>query len=163
MLTHLARAQPARPALLYERGPRYTFAELEAEARLIARGLIARGVQSGERVVVWATNVPEWVVLQFALAKIGAIFVTANTLLRARDIDYLLRQCGASTLVTIGGFRDLDYLAALDHIGATRRAIPTIERLILIDRGDETIPAGFIPYGALRDDAAAVPIKLSRL
>ncbi len=157
MLTHLALAQPARPALLYERGPRYTFAELEAEARLIARGLIARGVQPGERVVVWATNVPEWVVLQFALAKIGAILVTANTLLRARDIDYLLRQCEASTLVTIRGFRDLDYLAALDQIGATRRAIPTLERLILIDRGDEAVPAGFIPYGALRDDADAVP------
>ncbi len=154
MLAHLARALPDRPALLYERGPRYTFAELEAEARLIARGLMARGVQPGERVVVWATNVPEWVVLQFALAKIGAILVTANTLLRAKDIDYLLRQCEAATLVTIRGFRDLDYVAALDQIGATRRAIPGLDRLILIDRDDGPVPPGFIRYDALRADAA---------
>mgnify|MGYP003694406897 CR=1 FL=1 len=49
--------------------------------------------------MVWATNVPEWIVLQFALAKIGAILVTVNTSLRARDIDYLLRQSEAATLV----------------------------------------------------------------
>jgi fatty-acyl-CoA synthase len=156
LLSHLARQQSARPALLYERGLRYTFARLEAEARLIARGLIARGVQPGERVVVWATNVPEWVVLQFALAKIGAILVTANTLLRAGDIDYLLRQSEAATLITIRGFRDLDYLGALEEIGATRGAIPALERLILIDPSDGAVPSGFIPYDALRDDADGV-------
>ena len=57
--------------------------------------------------------------LQFALAKIGAILVTANTSLRARDIDYLLRQSEAATLVTISGFRDVDYVAELGKIGAT--------------------------------------------
>ena len=79
------RREPAGiHALLYEAGPRYTFRELEREARTIARGLMACGVAPGERVVLWATNVPEWVVLQFALAKIGAILVTANTALRAK-------------------------------------------------------------------------------
>ena len=57
--------------------------------------------------VVWATNVPEWIVLQFALAKVGAILVTANTSLRAKDIDYLLRQSEAATIVTISGFRQV--------------------------------------------------------
>ena len=110
LLTELAAALPGNPALLYESSPRFTFAELEREARTIARGLMAEGVEPGERVVLWATNVPEWVVLQFALAKIGAILVTANTALRARDIDYLLRQSEAATLVTIRGFRDVDYV-----------------------------------------------------
>ncbi len=117
LLTNLAQALPARPALVYEDGPRYTFAELETEARLVARGLIALGVERGERVVVWATNVPEWIVLQFALAKIGAILVTANTSLRASDIDYLLRQSEAATLVTIRGFRDVDYVARWTRSG----------------------------------------------
>src|SRR5712691_8296921 len=85
LLTRLARALPDREALVYSPGPRYTFDALEREARTIARGLMALGVRSGERVVLWATNVPEWVVLQFALAKAGAILVTANTSLRARD------------------------------------------------------------------------------
>ena len=92
LLTRLARALPSHDALVYAGGPRYTFAQLDHEAHTIARGLSAIGVEPGERVVVWATNVPEWVVLQFALAKIGAILVTANTSLRPRDIDYLLRH-----------------------------------------------------------------------
>jgi fatty-acyl-CoA synthase len=160
LLTNLARAMAARPALLYEDGPRLTFAELEAEARLVARGLIARGVEPGERVVVWATNVPEWVVLQFALAKIGAILVTANTALRARDIDFLLRQSEAATLVTIRGFRSVDYVSALEEIGATRGAIPGLVRLIFIRRGDEAVPPGFSPYEHLRADAFRVPDQI---
>src|ERR1700704_6252276 len=88
LLTRLAHALPASDALVYADGPRYTFESLEREARTIGRGLIALG----DRVVLWATNVPEWVVVQFALAKIGAILVTANTSLRAKEIEYVLRQ-----------------------------------------------------------------------
>ena len=62
---------------------------------------------------VWATNVPEWIVLQFALAKIGAILVTVNTSLRAREIEYLLRQSETSMLFTIAGFKGVDYMAEL--------------------------------------------------
>jgi fatty-acyl-CoA synthase len=156
LLTSLSGALPSQPALLYENGPRYTFAELEQEARLVARGLIAHGVRPGERVVVWATNVPEWIVLQFALAKAGAILVTANTSLRAKEIDYLLRQSEAATIVTISGFRGVDYVAALEEIGATRGRIPGLERLMFVSRGDETAPSGFIDYRALRTGGASV-------
>jgi len=152
LLTHLARALPERPALLYENGPRYTFADLEREARLVARGLIGHGIRPGERVVVWATNVPEWIVLQFALAKVGAILVTANTSLRANEIEYLVRQSGAATLVTISGFRGVDYVAALEEIRLTRGGI----RLYFIPRGTEVIPDGFTPYADLRTAAAGV-------
>jgi len=154
LLTHLAKALPAHEALVYAEGPRYTFESLDREARTIARGLIALGVEPGERVVVWATNVPEWVVLQFALAKIGAILVTANTSLRSKDIDYLLRQSEAATLVTIRGFRDVSYVSALADIGAvggTSGAIPTLKRVIYIGADP---PAGYIPYDALRANAA---------
>jgi fatty-acyl-CoA synthase len=155
LLTSLSRALPSQPALLYDNGPRYTFAELEEEARLVARGLIAHGVQPGERVVVWATNVPEWIVLQFALAKAGAILVTANTSLRAKEIDYLVRQSEAATIVTISGFRGVDYVAALQEIGASRGQIPGLERLVFVSRGDEKTPTGFIDYQTLRTDGAA--------
>jgi fatty-acyl-CoA synthase len=153
LLTLLARALPANEALVYDGGPRYTFEALEQEARTTARGLIALGVQPGERVVVWATNVPEWVVLQFALAKIGAILVTANTSLRAKDISYLLRQSEAATLITIPGFRDLDYVAELGQAGAISGAIPGLERLVCI--GKEA-PAGFIPYRELAERSERV-------
>src|SRR5215467_1239351 len=113
LLTLLSGALPEHDALVYVDGPRYTFDTLECEARTIARGLVALGVEPGERVVLWATNVPEWVVLQFALAKIGAILVTANTSLRSKDIAYLLAQSEAATVVTIRGYRQIDYVDAL--------------------------------------------------
>src|SRR5262249_21326455 len=153
LMTRLARALPDREALVYAGGPRYTFAALDREARTIARGLIAQGVEPGERVVLWATNVPEWVVLQFALAKLGAVLVTANTSLGARDIDYLIRQSEAATVIAIRGFRDVDYVDALNEIGAPASRIPTLRRLIFI--GDAA-PDGFVPYGALREGAARV-------
>src|ERR1044071_4861656 len=117
LLTRLAETLPNNEALVYsERGLRLTFAELESEARLVARGLMACGVERGERVALWATNVPEWVTLQFALAKIGAILVTVNTSLRANEVDYLLKQSETSTLITISGFRDVDYVATVYEI-----------------------------------------------
>ena len=151
LLTRLARSLPDREALVYGDGPRFTFATLEQEARTIARGLMALGVARGERVVLWATNVPEWVVLQFAVAKAGAILVTANTSLRSRDVDYLLRQSEAATLITIGGFRDVSYVDELAAIGAMSGAIPGLERIIFI--GDQT-PAGMMPYGEIRAAAS---------
>jgi fatty-acyl-CoA synthase len=163
LLTRLAGAVPDREALVYAGGPRLTFSQLEQEARTIAKGLMAIGVARGERVVLWATNVPEWVILQFAVAKIGAVLVTANTSLRARDVDYLLRQSEAATLITIRGFRDVDYVGELTAIGATTGAIPGLERLIFVSRADaakagtaDPAPEGFTPYEQLRIAAARV-------
>jgi fatty-acyl-CoA synthase len=165
LLTRLAAAIPDREALVYAGRPRLTFSQLEQEARIVARGLMAVGVARGERVVLWATNVPEWVVLQFAVAKIGAILVTANTSLRARDVDYLLRQSEAATLITIAGFRDVDYVSELTAIGATAGKIPGLERLIFVSRrgadgtkadiGDPT-PDGFTAYEQVRLAASRV-------
>ena len=139
LLTRLADDLPGREALVYSHaGERWTFRALDDEARLIARGLVASGVGPGDRVAVWATNVPEWIVLQFALAKIGAILVTVNTALRAQEIAYLLRQSDTSTLVTIRGFRGVDYVDELRAAGAIgdadRRArdFPKLARTIFI-------------------------------
>ncbi len=153
LLTLQARALPSAAALCYESGPRYTFLELEREARLIARGLTALGVAPGERVVLWASNVPEWVVLQFAVAKIGAVLVTANTALRERDIDYLLRQSEAATLITTAGVRDANYVACLEAIGAFRGALPLLARIVFI--GNDP-PPGATPYAALARLASGV-------
>jgi fatty-acyl-CoA synthase len=156
LLTRLAESLPDNEALVYaDRGLRWTFARLEIEAREIARGLIALGVTPGERVALWATNVPEWIVLQFALAKIGAILVTVNTALRGQEIDYLLRQSGTATLVTIRGFKEVDYTRVLRDIGAIGGgSCPALERVIFI--GDDP-PAGTIPYDELHECARRIP------
>jgi fatty-acyl-CoA synthase len=151
LLTALARALPRNEALVYANGPRYTFDALERETRTIARGLIAIGVAPGERVVLWATNVPEWVVLQFALAKIGAILVTASTSLRSKDIQYLLRQSEAATLVMIRGFRGLDYSAELER--ALEGGMPALKRIISIGEDLPRLP-NVLPYQTLRERSA---------
>jgi fatty-acyl-CoA synthase len=149
LLTGLADSLPDREALVYaDRDRRWTFRDLEAEARLIARGLIGAGVARGDRVAVWATNVPEWIVLQFALAKIGAILVTVNTSLRAREIEYLLRQSESSVLVTIAGFKGVDYIQEL------RDAAPATLRHVFYV-GD-SCPSDAKPYAQLRTLAASV-------
>ncbi len=153
LLTALAHVLPEHEALIYShRGMRLTFAALEEEARTIARGLMALGVARGEHVALWATNVPEWVILQFALAKIGAVLVTVNTSLRAHEVEYLLRQSEAGTLIMMRGFRNLDYLRMIGDIERP----PTLERVILIGdqtRGDD---GDLIPYESLRVRATSV-------
>src|SRR5262245_61919274 len=159
LLTRLAEALPDNEALIYaDRDLRLNFSQLEAEARLIARGLMACGVKQGERVALWATNVPEWVVLQFALAKIGAILVTVNTSLRANEVDYLLRQSEAATVITIRGFRDVVYLGLLHGSGAVSAArLPERKRAISMSRRPgEVCPNGVSHYDKRRDLAARV-------
>ena len=157
LLTQLANSLPDHTALVYaDRNLRFTFRALETEARLIACGLLGIGVRRGDRVAVWATNVPEWIILQFALAKIGAILVTVNTSLRAREVEYLLRQSETSTLFTIGGFRDVDYieeLRAAGAIGNDRSRLPHLQRVIFI--GD-SCPPDVGSYHELRDLASSV-------
>ena len=158
LLTRLAASIPTNEALVYaDRGLRYTFSDLEKEARLIARGLIAAGVKRGDRVAVWATNVPEWIVLQFALAKAGAILVTVNTSLRAREIEYLLRQSETSMLFTIAGFRGVDYMAELREAAclaeASSRRRAMLDRVFFIGDG---CPADATPYAELRTLAASI-------
>jgi fatty-acyl-CoA synthase len=149
LLTELADLLPDHEALVYsDRNLRWTFRELEAEARLIARGLIASGIERGDRVAVWATNVPEWIVLQFALAKIGAILVTVNTSLRAREVEYLLRQSESETLFTIAGFKGVDYMAEFRDSKS-----PHVKRLFFI--GD-SCPPDAAPYSSLRTLSASV-------
>jgi len=117
LLSLLARDWPENEALVYpDRGLRYDFAELEWLTRQIAKGLLSLGVSRNDRVALWAPNIPEWVVLQFALAKIGAVLVTVNTNLRGNEIEYLLGQSETSTLIVVRGFRDLDYVETLYEI-----------------------------------------------
>jgi fatty-acyl-CoA synthase len=164
LLARLARDYPQNDALIYlERGLRYDFSELEWLTRKIARGLLSIGIETGDRVALWAPNIPEWVVLQFALAKIGAVLVTVNTSLRAAEIEYLLKQSESSSLVTVAGFRDVDYLETIYEVvpelrgseeGAFRSMkLPFLRNVIYI--GDEH-PGGMVRYESLLERSEEV-------
>src|SRR6185295_9976932 len=142
---------------------RYDFSQLESLARKVARRLLGLGIESGDRVALWAPNVPEWVVLQFALAKIGAILVTVNTSLRASEIEYLLKQSQTSTLITVAGVRDVDYVETIYEVIPELRSsdpgmlrsvkLPFLRNVIYI--GDEH-PHGMIRYDSLLEKAETV-------
>src|ERR1700694_3038444 len=110
VLSRQAAQYPDKDALIFpELGLRWSFRQLEELAQTSAKGLVRLGIRKGERVALWSTNLPEWVVLFFALARIGAAMVTVNTLLRRHEVEYLLGQSECCTLMLSRGFRDGDY------------------------------------------------------
>ncbi|MFW5730087.1 MAG: AMP-binding protein [Desulfonatronovibrionaceae bacterium] len=105
---------PDSEAVIYvDRDYRLTYQELSEFVDQLARGLMALGVRKGEKVAIWATNVPHWVAFQFATARIGAVLLTVNTYYKEHEIAYLLKQSECENLVIIDGFRDTDYVQTI--------------------------------------------------
>jgi fatty-acyl-CoA synthase len=166
VLARQAAQYPDRDALVYpELGLRWSFRELEEHAQTCARGLAALGIRKGERVALWSINLPEWVVLFFGLAKVGAIMVTVNTLLRKHEVEYLLSQSEACALILGRGFRDVDYPEVVYQIAPELRrhnadarlncpGLPELRHVIFL--GEEA-PAGMMTYKQLRDAGKAAP------
>ena len=92
-----------------EFGVRLTYKQFYQKCREVASGLIALGVKKGDHVSVWATNVPEWVYLQFSLGMIGGVLVTVNTSYKSHELEYQLKQSDSTTLFMIEGYRDSNY------------------------------------------------------
>jgi len=90
-----------------------TYSEFRDDVDTFARTLIALGVKPGDKVAVWATNVPQWFVTFWSAVKIGAVLVTVNTAYKIREAEYLLRQADVHTLVMIDGYRDSDYVSVI--------------------------------------------------
>ncbi|ABK16567.1 AMP-binding protein [Syntrophobacter fumaroxidans] len=114
ILDRSVAAYPDNDAVVYtDRDFRLTYREFGELVDRIAKGLMALGVQKGEKVAVWATNVPYWVAMQFATAKIGAILLTVNTLYKISEVSYVLSQSETENIFLIDGFRDTDYIQIL--------------------------------------------------
>src|SRR5215469_5360209 len=110
VLNDTAAACPDNDALIVRhQQKRYSYAAFCGEVDRVARALLALGIQKGDRVGLWATNCAEWVLTQFATARIGAILVNINPANRAVELEYALRQSQCETLLLIQGFRDVDY------------------------------------------------------
>jgi fatty-acyl-CoA synthase len=106
-----------RDALVFPRlGLRWSYRQFADQVDQAARGLLALGIRHGEHVAIWATNLPQWVVLQFATARIGAVLVTINPAYRAHELQYVLRQSDAAVLVLTDRFKSSDYFAMLAEV-----------------------------------------------
>ena len=103
MLDLAAERHPDVPAVVFK-GQRITYRELRERAEAFARGLLALGLGSGDHVVVWMPNSIEWNVVNFAIAKIGAVTVTCNSRYKAFEVEYLLKQSDAKALIMMDRF-----------------------------------------------------------
>src|SRR5215475_1132310 len=109
---------------------RATYRQLWDAVTEVARGLLAIGIERGERVGVWSPNRFEWVVLQYATARIGAILVNINPAYKASELGYVLNQSGVSVLAMSRGFRHNDYVAMLAEV---RGGCPTVRDTIVFE------------------------------
>ncbi len=116
---------PQREALVArQQNLRYTWAELQWEVDLCARGLLALGIQQGQRVGIWSPNRAEWTITQFATAKIGAVLVNINPAYRLHELEYALNQSSCTALVLAPNFRTTDYL------GMVQTLAPELDRCL---------------------------------
>jgi fatty-acyl-CoA synthase len=93
-----------------QQGHRFTYRQLAAEVDRLAAGLHRRGVSRGDRVGIWSPNCSEWVLAQYATARLGAILVTINPAYRTHELGYVLQQSGVSLLIAAPSFKTSDYV-----------------------------------------------------
>ncbi len=99
-----------------EQGLRYTYTGFAGEVDRVARGLMGIGVAKGDRVGIWSPNYAEWVLVQYATARIGAILVTVNPAYRSSELEYVLNQSQASVLVAVESFLTSDYRSMIAEV-----------------------------------------------
>ena len=116
-------------------GRRWTYRALAHDVDQLARGLLSLGIAKGDRVGIWAPNIPEWVHVQYATAKIGAILVNINPAYRRHELEFVLTQSGLHTLIAVPQFKASDYAAMIAEV---RPRCPQLQNVLLIDSSEWT-------------------------
>ncbi|MFH1153265.1 MAG: AMP-binding protein [Pseudomonadota bacterium] len=98
------------------------FKEFRDVCNSVAKGLMALGVGKGEKIAIWSNNLPEWVYTQYGSARMGAVLVTVNTAYRTAELQYLLEQSDATTLILTGGVREPD-----EYLKVVNKVCPTLK------------------------------------
>jgi fatty-acyl-CoA synthase len=133
-LLRTAARWPDRDALVEVlTGRRWTYAALSVDVDAVARGLVALGVEKGARVGIWAPNVAEWVLVQYATARIGAVLVNINPAYRTHEVGFVLRQAGVRTLVSAESFKTSDYRAMVAEV---RGDCPDLREVVFLGTAD---------------------------
>jgi fatty-acyl-CoA synthase len=156
-LERTVAAHPDRDALVARhQDVRLTWRELDAAVDRVARGLMAMGLETGDRLGIWAPNCAEWVLVQYATAKAGIVMVNVNPAYRTAELEYVLKQSGAKALVAARAFKTSDYAAMIDEV---RPHCAALEHVVLLDSPDwDALLAGAdtVPEADLRARSAAL-------
>ena len=141
---------------------RYTYAQFAEKTSEIARGFMSMGIKKGDKVAIWATNVPEWQLTMYGAAKMGGILVTVNTAYKLFELEYLARQSDSSTLILIDGYRDVSYVDIINELCPElktsepgklhSKALPLLKNVIFIGPREKT-PAGMYNFEDVYDMA----------
>ncbi len=156
---------PDRDAIVVRhQNVRLTFKEFGAEVDRVARGLLALGIKRGERVGIWSPNNLEWVLVQFATARIGAILVNINPAYRTVELEYVLKKVGCRMLILAPAFKSSDYIGMVQSlVPENARAeggwvecdkFPDLD--FLVQLGQDDVP-GFLRFAELQDAGTKVP------
>lgn len=150
------------PRLAYRR----TWQQFGDDVELAARGLLALGIGQGEHVAIWATNVPEWIVLQFGAARIGAVLVTINPAYRPFELQYVLKQSNTVALFLVDHFKTSNYFEMLAEVcppvlqplqdRLRCESFPKLRRLVAI-KGEH--PPGMTTWSDMLAAAQSVPVS----
>ncbi len=135
-------------------GKRYSYSELAVEVDALAGALFDDGVRIGDRVGIWAPNCAEWMISQYATAKIGAILVNINPAYRTHELEYVLQQSGISVLISAIAFRASDYRGMVTEVGPRCTALRKV--VYLGAQFDALVDAG---RGGDRDRTAGLPLQ----
>jgi fatty-acyl-CoA synthase len=113
----IVAAQPDHDFVVYpDRDLRWTYGEFDKRVDQMAKGFRAIGIAKGDKVGVWARNVPDWLTLAFATAKIGAVMVTVNPVYKAHELAYVIKQSDMKAIAIIDAFRDVDYVQIIREL-----------------------------------------------
>jgi fatty-acyl-CoA synthase len=110
-------------------GQRLTYTQFDEAVERVARGLLARDIEKGDRVGIWAPNCLEWMLVQYGTARIGAILVNINPAYRTHEVTYVLRQAGIGTLVSAPSFKASNYRAMIEEV---RGDLDALEQVVYL-------------------------------
>ena len=165
LLAETIRQRPDREAVIFrEPGIRWTWAEFAREVDRLAGGLLRAGIGKGDRVGIWSPNRPEWLLTQFATARIGAILVCINPAYRLFELEYALNKVGCKAIVSAQSFKTSHYLEMLQSLApeletcapGDLRAEKLPDLLLVVAMG-APVPAGMMGFDALCEMGDAVP------
>src|ERR687889_1099412 len=133
-LTRIVAEHGDREALVeVATGRRWTWAELDRDVDALARGLVAAGLEKGDRAGIWAPNCAEWTLVQYAAAKVGVVLVNVNPAYRTHEFAYAVNQSGLKLLLAASSFKTSDYRAMVDEV---RGQCPDLQRVVYVDTDD---------------------------
>ena len=169
LLDRAVAAHGDRPAFVFvEHKLRWTWRQFSEEVDRVAAGLLCLGVQRGDRIGIWSPNRPEWVLVQFATARIGTILVNINPAYRVGELEYALNKVGVQVLITAVGLKSSDYLAMLRSLAPElarcapgelqARRLPAMRSVVHMGQGEQ---AGMFSFAQLQSMAG--PAQVARV